>query len=401
MDFALTYTKEQEEFRKEVHAWMEANAKMPKALGKLPLHAMDTTREQWEWNKEFTRKFGAKGWLYPMISKEFGGGGLTFDHSIIIQEELAKYDDVSITSGAGTVSIPALTIYGTEEQKERFLKPMHRGETVTWQLWTEPDSGVDLASIKLRAAKDGDDFIFNGTKNYISGIFEPHYLNTLAVTDPDAPRHRNLGQFYIPATLPGISWQFQDLINKGGQHFVFFDNVRVSREFLVGGETDGWRVTQSSLELEHGGAGSLFAREPLVDELVAVLREGKVRPMAQGVDADEHLVNAIIRTNISRLFNRRNFWMHNTRVPQTFHGSQSQNYGREMRIRNAEDLLELLGPHALTTDEKWGMVGGKVEGAVRGASMATHGGGSYEVDKVIISRRIGLSRTRETAAPTH
>src|SRR5262249_50145731 len=151
----------------------------------------------------------------------------------------------------GNVAVAPLFIYGTEEQKQRFLKPLLMGEVIVWQLWTEPDSGVDLASIKMRATPAGDDFVFNGVKNYISGIYEPDWLNTLVVTDPDAPRHANLGQFYVPANLPGISWEYQDLIVKGGQHFVFFNDVRVPREYLIGGETQGWRVTQSSLELEH------------------------------------------------------------------------------------------------------------------------------------------------------
>lgn len=399
MEFELTYTKEQEEFRKEVHNWLEANAKMPAKLGKVPLHAMDITQEQWDWTREFHRKLGAKGWFYPTMPKEYGGGGLSVDQAALIQEELSKYDYPPLNT-PGNVGSAALYVYGTEEQKQRFLKPMLSAQVVTWQLWTEPDSGVDLASIKTRATKDGDDFIFNGVKNYISGIFDPDYLNILVVTDPDAPRHANLGQFYIPANLPGISWQFQNLINRGGQHFVYLDNVRVSREYLIGGETQGWRVTQSSLELEHGAAGSIFARESTIDDLIKAWKEGDVHSLAHGDAAREHLMNAYIRNNTQRLFARRNFWMFNNKVPQTFHGSQSQWFGRETRIRGAEDFLALLGPHALTTDEKWGLLDGRVEFAVRGASMSTHGAGSYEVDKVIISRRIGLSRTREVAAPS-
>lgn len=399
MEFELQYTQEQEEFRKEVRAWLEANAVMPAELGPLPLDEMDLTREQWDWTREFHRKLGAKGWLFPMMPAKYGGGGMDLGMDIVIKQELGKFKYPAMTS-PGNVAMAHLMVYATEEQRQRFLVPMMRGETVTWQLWTEPDSGVDLASIKMRATPDGDDFIFNGVKMYISGLFEPDWLNTLAVTDPDAPRHANLGQFYIPANLPGITWEFQDLINNGGQHFVYFDDVRVSREYLIGGQTQGWRVTQSSLELEHGAEGRLDPRENVVGDLIDEWRKGTVNSLAHGAAAREHLVDAYIRTNVGRLFGRRNFWMFNSKIEQTYEGSQSQHFGRQVRINSAEDMLDLLGMHALVRDSERELLEGHVEKAVRNSNMATHGGGSYEIDKVIISRRIGLSRTKDVAAPT-
>ena len=400
MDFEMRYTPEQEDFRKEVRAWLEQNARMPASLGTVPLEHMQITREQYEWSKEFQRKLGAKGWFFPTMPTEYGGGGLTLDHDIIIKEELGRWSMPAVPS-PGNVAVAPLFVYGTEEQKQRFLRPMLQGETVTWQLWTEPESGVDLASIKTRAVKDGDDFIFTGTKNYISGIFEPDWLNILVVTDPEAPRHANLGQFYIPANLPGISWQYQDLIVKGGQHFIFLDNVRVSRDYLIGPETAGWRVTQSSLELEHGAEG-MEDPDNVVPDLLKTWREGqKGHSLAKGDEANTHLVDAHIRSNVNRLIAQRNFWMFHNKVTQTFEGSQNMWNWRETKIRTAEDTLDLLGPYALTTDDEWTSLGGRMELSQRGASMATHGGGSYEIDKVIIARRIGLSRTKEVAAPTH
>lgn len=400
MNFDLEYTKEQQDFRREVRAWLEQNAKLPPELGKVPLEGRDTTRAQYAWAREFRSKVGHKGWLHPMLPPKYGGGGLSLDHDIIIKEELSRYK-VPSASSPGDIALAYLYIYATEEQKQRFLKPMVQGDIVVWQLWTEPEAGVDLASIKSLAVKDGDDFIINGTKCYISGIYEADYLNTLVVTDPKAPRHNNLGQFFFPATLPGIRWEYQELITRSGQNFVFFDNVRVSREYLVGGETNGWRVTQSSLEMEHGTGGSVVGRDTLVQDLISLWREGRRDSLAQGADAEEQLVNAYIRTRLGSLIARRNFWMFNTKRTQTYQGSQNEWWGRETHIRNAEHLLELLGPYSLTNDLDWGFLEGRVELAQRGASMATHGNGSYEIDRVITARRIGLSRTKEVAAPTH
>jgi len=399
MDFQLQYTPEQEAFRKEVRAWLDQNAVMPKELGKLSLDELGTTREQWNWSREFTRKLGHKGWLYPTLPAQYGGGGLSHDQSVIINEEMDRYD-VKVTRGSGPIATPGLMVYGTEVQKQELLKPILQGDFYGWQAWTEPDAGVDLAAIKTRAIRDGDDFIFNGTKMFISGLFEPEWLTVLAVTDPDAPRHANLGQFYIPADLPGITWENQDLINNGGQHFLYFDDVRVSSKYLIGGENNGWRVTQSGLEIEHGAAGNEGYRNLVTFEVMDAWRKGELNSLAHGAAAREQLVTAYMRANVNRLMGARNSWMFHNRMEQTYEGSQSLLNGRETRIRTAEDMLNLLGQHALISDQEFPLAEA-LEHGQRIGLMSTHAAGSYEIDKVIIARRIGLSRTKDVAAPTH
>jgi alkylation response protein AidB-like acyl-CoA dehydrogenase len=317
VEFDLTYTTEQEEFRKEVRSWLSVNGKMPSELGEWPLNDRDVTRAQFEWKKAFRQKLGHQGWLYPTLPTNYGGGGLTLDHDIIIKEELQPYGPVS----ASSVAVAALYVYGTEEQKQNLLKPLLRGDTEHWLLWTEPDAGVDLASVKTRAIKDGDDFVVNGVKCYISGLFEPDYMWLLAVTDPDAPRHANAGHFFMPANLPGISMQFMELINRGTQHFVWFEDVRVPREYLIGGETQGWQVAQTSLELEHGAEGSLNGRVSMVDDLIRELNSGKVRTGQHGDAVVETLVTTLICEKINKLISRRNFWMFRAKQPMSYYGS--------------------------------------------------------------------------------
>ncbi|MBM2826749.1 MAG: hypothetical protein HW403_813, partial [Dehalococcoidia bacterium] len=143
------------------------------------------------------------------------------------------------------------------------------------------------------------------------------------------------------------------------------------------------------------------ATDEIVDGLIEAWQEGKVNSLAQGDAAREHLVDALIRSRVNGLISRRNFWMFRAHERQSYHGSQKVWYGRETRIRTSFDLLSLLGPHSLVEDKAWGLLGGKIESAQRNGSMATHAAGSYEIDKVIIARRIGMSRTHETSAPTH
>jgi alkylation response protein AidB-like acyl-CoA dehydrogenase len=149
MDFTIQYTREQEDFRKEVRDWLEQNARYPSELGDIPPETDHYTDEMKQWGLDFTRKLGEKGWLFPLWDKEYGGGGLTADHDIIIREELDRYTVPEV--GKGDLQAGSIAVHGTDEQKKRFLSPILRGEAVCWQLFTEPNVGSDLASLQTQA----------------------------------------------------------------------------------------------------------------------------------------------------------------------------------------------------------------------------------------------------------
>jgi hypothetical protein len=387
MDFEFHFTPEQDEFRKEVRAFLKDNAKMPESLGKLGLEEEDMTPEQFVWGKEFRRKLGNKGWYFPTWPAEYGGGGLSSNHDMIIKQELKEYD---IPGGAGTVSLstPGLMVWGTEEQKQRFLKPLLRGEKLNWQLWTEPDHGSDLAAVETRAIRDGDEFVVNGTKTFISGSYgPPDYYWMLAVTDPDAPRHRNLGAFFFPGDLPGITIQRLDMMVRGSQNMVYLDNVRVPQEYLIGEENNGWQVMQATAEVEHGGSGSIDTEDKLTPVLVDFIKEKGTSHAGKNA-----LMKMYLSEKANRLIGMRTYWMGQNGKPMTYEGSQSSLVKKMHVWKTGIGTLEVAGPHALLYET----AGGKTELAQR-MSESTHAGGSPEVQKLIIARRIGLSRTKEKA----
>ena len=251
MDFELHYSDEQGEFRKQVVAWLEAQ-ELPVAE-----NDGDVTPELIARAKEFRRLLGEKGWYFPTWPKEYGGGGLTAAHAIVLNEELGRRDVFLPYNSGGQLGAPAIMVHGTEEQKKRFLPLIIGGQVTTWQVLTEPETGSDLASARTRAVRDGDQYIVNGSKQFIgSDQGHPDYLYTLVNTNPDAARHENLSVFMIPRNLAGLAIAPMDLIGGGGKQFVFFDNVRVSREYLIGQEGKGWGVVNSTLEIEHGGGGN-------------------------------------------------------------------------------------------------------------------------------------------------
>lgn len=252
MDFELHYSAEQEEFRKEVRAWLEGQD--------LPTIETedDITPELVRRAQEFRRRLGARGWYFPTWPKEYGGGGLSPALAVVINEELSRRRVFLPYNSGGQLGAPAIFVHGTEEQKRRFLPLILRGEVTTWQVLSEPETGSDLASVRTRAVRDGDEYIINGSKQFIgSSQALPDYLYTLVNTDPAGPRHQNLSVFMIPANLPGITILPMDLLTGGGKQFVYFEDVRVPRDHLIGEENKGWMVVNTTLEIEHGGGGRI------------------------------------------------------------------------------------------------------------------------------------------------
>ena len=200
MDFTLAlYTQEQERFRLEVRAWLEEN--VPDDM-KDPIDGDDFTYEQYQFYRELWRKMGEKGWLFPTYPKEYGGGGMSADYEVIITEEMSSANVKACTSRS--LVFQTLLVWGTEEQKQQFLPPLLRGDAIVFQKLTEPQGGADLASIQSRATQDGDDWILNGSNIFIGDPYDVEYIAGPMVTDPDAPRHRNLGYFMIPVPSEGL-----------------------------------------------------------------------------------------------------------------------------------------------------------------------------------------------------
>jgi alkylation response protein AidB-like acyl-CoA dehydrogenase len=395
MDFDFTFSPEHEAFRKEVRAFLDEHGVMPKNLGTVPNEIEDMTPEQFAWGKEFRSKLGARGWYFPTWPKEYGGGGLSSTHDLVLQEELAQHE-IPEVGGLARLSAPGLMVWGTEEQKERFLKPLISGQTINWQLWTEPDVGSDLAAVKTRAIRDGDYFVVNGTKTFISGNYgPPDYFWMLAITDPDAPRHRNLGAFFFPGNLPGITIQKLDMLIRGSQNTVYLENVRVPAEYMIGGDNQGWQVMQATAEVEHGGGGAIAERDKLTPALVEYARSKNLSHAGK-----QALLNVYLSAKAKRLIEVRTYWMGQNQKDMTYEGSQNSLTGKQHTWKTGMGTLEMAGPYALLNDKEFGPLEGRMELAQRN-SESTHAGGSPEIQKVIIARRIGLSRTKERVGATY
>ena len=162
MDFEVTYTEEQQRFRREVRAWLDAT--VPADVKRLPASPEDNLG-RYRQLRDLGKKLGAKGWLYPTAPAKYGGGGLDVDHAIILEEEVDRFD-LSLPpyyDSGGRLGAASILVWGTEAQREAFLPPIYTGQVRTWQLLTEPGAGSDLAGVRTTTAvRDGDAYVING-----------------------------------------------------------------------------------------------------------------------------------------------------------------------------------------------------------------------------------------------
>ena len=401
MNFELEYTPEQESFRRDVRSLLE-DCDLDEL--EFPIDSHDLSYDQYLKRRRIGRALGEKGWLWPTAPTQYGGGGLTIDHAIIIEEELARaglslppyYDTGGQLGGA------SILVWGSEGQKAHFLPPIFKGEVRTWQLLTEPEAGSDLAGVKTNATRDGDEYVINGQKIFVGSDHGAEQAWVICETDPQAPRHKNLSWFIVPMDLPGVSILPMDLLgtgNEGGagtgrKNTIHFEDVRVPAFNLVGGENNGWQVATTHLELEHGGGGAIQPNT-LVERFIEHCKETRRggAPLISDPEIRLRLAEIYIRSEIVRLFGVRNFWLANADRPRSYEGPQLSYYEKMAGLENAEAILDILGPYALVKDERWTVLKTAIELDQRNSIVNLHPGGTADIQRVIMARRIGIGRS--------
>ena len=204
-----------------------------------------------EWARRWQRLLFDNGWLLPGNPPEFGGRNATLLQQYVHREELSRrriYHSFN-PQGVGIIAASLLS-FGTPEQKQRWAVPILRAEITASLGMSEPGAGSDLASLRTRAVRDGDHFVVNGQKVWTSGAHDADVLLTFVRTDPDAPKHKGISVLLIPTDLPGVVRRpFASACDHDDLDFneVFFTDVRVPAENLVGQLNDGWRVANGSL----------------------------------------------------------------------------------------------------------------------------------------------------------
>jgi alkylation response protein AidB-like acyl-CoA dehydrogenase len=259
--FALDFDDSPEEaaFRAEVRAWLQQHAE-PRGSG-------PPARRDPEARLERARRFlaakGAKGYSAITCPKELGGLGGTEIQNLIFLQEQAQFDIETLQGSdffAVGLELCGGTIMrcGTEEQRRRFMAPLLRGEEIWCQLFSEPACGSDLAAVRTRAVRDGDDWRVTGQKVWTTGGHFSDYGLALTRTDPAVPKHQGLTMFIVDMKQPGVEVRpIRQMSGEAEFNEVFLDNVRVPDSQRIGPVGGGWKVALTTLGQERSTAGSL------------------------------------------------------------------------------------------------------------------------------------------------
>src|SRR6201996_5635193 len=200
----------------------------------------------------FRRKIGEKGWFGLNWPKEYGGLGLgpMYQHLLMSEFEYVGVPgpDLTVTSVA-----PMIMRHGTEQNKKEFLPGVARGEIIFALGYSEPNAGTDLASLRTRAVRDGDEYVINGAKIFTSGADQADYVWLACRTDPDVPKHKGISILCVPTTAPGFEWSIIHTVGGLTTTQTFYDNVRVPVTSRVGEENEGWRMITTQLNHERVG----------------------------------------------------------------------------------------------------------------------------------------------------
>jgi alkylation response protein AidB-like acyl-CoA dehydrogenase len=275
---------------------------------------------------------------------------------------------------------------------------MLRGETVWCQGFSEPEAGSDLASLKTKAVRDGDDYVVTGQKIWASGAHAADWMILLARTDPDAPKHKGISYFLLDMKSQGIT--IRPLVNMLGSHEfneVFLDEVRVPRTHLLGEENRGWYVAAATLDFERSGVAHAVRHQLIVDRLTDYAREHRVggqtilqrNPELRFELADRH-----VETQVLRMMSYTVVSIQSRGQIPNIEASVAKLFVSELDQRIANTGMSLLGLYGqLNQDPKWAPLTGRVCRMYMHATASTVGGGTSEIQRNIIALRgLGLPR---------
>jgi alkylation response protein AidB-like acyl-CoA dehydrogenase len=269
----FSYPAEVEQFRDELRAWLSKNLTEELIAARRPSGRDDAAFEKLRaWNATMADA----GWAAVSWSREYGGRGATVLEQLVYTEETTRARAPLPLNVIGMNNIaPAIMQYGTENQKKTLLPRMMRADDIWCQGMSEPEAGSDLAALRTKAVRDNDDFVVTGQKIWTSLGHKAKWCQLYVRTDPEAPKHKGISCLIVDMTLPGIETRPLVTLN-GDTDFaeVFFHEVRVPSDALLGPLNAGWQVATTTLSHERAGAARLYAElEVRLEELVADFAE--------------------------------------------------------------------------------------------------------------------------------
>ncbi len=386
----IAYTQDQEALRDELRAYYDelltedVREALHQEVGCGPV------------TRRMVKQMAADGWLGIGWPTEYGGQGRS-------QIEQFIFFDESMRSGA---PVPMLTIntvgptimeYGTDAQKEFFLPKILAGDLHFCIGYSEPEAGTDLAALRTRAVRDGDEYVVNGQKMWTSLASDADYCWLAVRTDPEAPKHKGISMLIVDMKSPGITIDPLHLLSSHDINATFYDDVRVPAGNLVGGENNGWGLIMNQLNHERV---TLCSSGLLEQSYLEVRRWAQQHSEADGGRPVDH---EWVRLNLAkvhagleflRLINWKVAWTATHAPLDVADASTIKVFGTEFYLEAFRLLMEVIGPRAYLERESVGSVlKGRLETNYRSLLILTFGGGTNEIQRDLIGMfGLGLPR---------
>jgi alkylation response protein AidB-like acyl-CoA dehydrogenase len=377
----LTFNERELAFRDEVRGWL--------ADHQLPPEPESEDDEHYAWRREFQRRLADAGWAAVHWPVEYGGRGATLTESAIFFEELARANAPLPANVLGLLLAgPTIMAWGTPEQKERYLHPILTAEEIWCQGFSEPDAGSDLASLKTRAVRDGDDWVITGQKVWTSGAQYAKWCMLVARTDTEAPKHKGLTYFLMDMEQDGVQVvPLRQITGSPEFNELFIDGARVPQANVLGGEGNGWKVALTTLMNERAGLAFFLQirLRQMLDRLIAeAAAEGKLE---DAVVADR-LGELHLRAEILRLTAYRGLTSIEKYGQPGPEGSLTKWLWSDTNQQLTQFAADLLGPSALTAGDRWAYE------LLRARGNSIEGGTTEVLKNIVAERVLGLPKAR-------
>jgi len=390
MDFE--YTAEQEKFRAEFRGWLKANLPPELCVDDPWDERVAPTRQLFERRREWQAKMNSAGWVGIAWPREYGGRSASLIEQVIYDEEYAAARAPTLPGYSGlSLCGPTIMHWGTEPQKKQFLPRILSGAHIWCQGYSEPGAGSDLAGLQTKAVEVGDNFVVNGQKVWTTGAHFADWIFLLVRTDPDAPKHKGISYLLLDMKTKGI--EVRPLVTMNGhRHFneVFFEDVHIPKENLVGPKNEGWKVAMTTLMHERGIAGG-SGHSSQVKRLaeLAKLVEINGRPASEQEWVRQRLAQFAIDCKAMEYAKLRGLTRLLKGLPPGPEGSMIKLYASELGLKIASFATEMLGNYALLAEPV-----GQVPDSPRwlnrllSSRQYTIAGGTSEIQRNVLGDRV-------------
>jgi alkylation response protein AidB-like acyl-CoA dehydrogenase len=382
----LTLSQAEEAFRDEIRAWLADNKPGSEPSGE---EAAFDFRRAWQ------RQLHEAGWAGLSWPKEYGGRGASLIEQAIFNEEMARAQAPQVANVLGlAMGGPTVIAHGTEEQKQRFLVPILSAEEIWCQGFSEPESGSDLASLKTRAVRDGDEWVVTGQKVWTTFAHHAKWCMLVARTDPDAPKHKGLTYFLMDMEQDAVQVRpLRQITGEAEFNELFIEEARIPEENIVGGEGNGWAVAITTLMHERAtlAFGLQVAVRIALGELIEHARHAPANnghPASEDPLVRQRLAQLLIESEVLRLNAYRSLSavMRNG-VPGP-EGSLGKWHWSEVNQALTELAVEIAGPRAMLVDSDW------TYRFLRARANSIEGGTTEILKNIVAERVLGLPRMR-------